>query len=425
MKILKFIGKLLLVLLILLIILPLITIALPLRGTAKNVEPVGDTSIKSSKTLDQDGPYPYVFVHGMIGWGEDAPMNETMPYWGMSHATDLMKHLRAEGNEVYAPSVSPVGSAYDRACELYAQLTGTRVDYGEAHSKQYGHERYGRDYTGKAIMGEAWDLQSKINLVGHSFGGPTIRVLAALLAYGSTEEVEASPDDCSELFKGGHAHAINAVITLASPSNGTPMADVLDDTYGCFIFAFVMNKLYDPDNKYDPMMDQWGMTDEINLKNDLRVGLSKDTCGYDMTINGASVLNKKFPTVPGIYYISYSADLTGGDASEAQTPSGTNILGPSNKIIKVLSNGIVDGRHLGKDWEANDGLVPVVSAQYPDTEEDNHVFYTEGMTIERGTWVVMPTDMAQSHGYYCSPSGDVDNFYGMTEKMISLVNSLK
>ncbi len=422
MKIFKAIGKIILILLVLLIVLPLITVAIPLHGNANGVEAVGDTSIVS-KTIEDDGPYPFIFVHGMMGWGENARMNETMPYWGMSHATDLMKHLRAEGNEVYAPSVSPVGSAYDRACELYAQLTGTRVDYGKAHADKYGHDRYGRDYTGKALMGKEWDLETKINLVGHSFGGPTIRVLASLLAYGSTEEVEATPDDCSELFKGSHAGCINAVVTLASPSNGTPAANLLDDTYACFIFAAVMNKFYDEDNPYDPMMDQWGMREQINLKNDLRVGLSKDTCGYDMTINGAGVLNKKFPTVPEIYYISYSADLEGGDADSYKAPSGKNILKPTYVVNKFMTHLVVDGHILGSEWIPNDGLVPVVSAEYP--TGDKHADYKEGMKIERGIWAVTPTTEGQTHGYYCSPAGDVDTFYQNAEDMIRLVNSLK
>ena len=38
-------------------------------------------------------------------------------------------------------------------------------------------------------MGKPWDLESPLNLVGHSFGGETIRLLASLLAYG--DEIEA------------------------------------------------------------------------------------------------------------------------------------------------------------------------------------------------------------------------------------------
>lgn len=82
--------------------------------------------------------HPYVFVHGMMGWGEDKKLYKVLPYWGMVTGS-LTKRMRAEGYEVYTPSVSPLGSAWDRACELYANLTGGTVDYGVAHSKEKGH----------------------------------------------------------------------------------------------------------------------------------------------------------------------------------------------------------------------------------------------------------------------------------------------
>lgn len=65
--------------------------------------------------------------------------------WGM-RGGDLIAWLNGRGYRAYAASVSPIGSAWDRACELYAQLAGTRVDYGTAHSKEYRHQRYGQDY---------------------------------------------------------------------------------------------------------------------------------------------------------------------------------------------------------------------------------------------------------------------------------------
>ena len=37
--------------------------------------------------------------------------------------------------------------AWDRACELYAQLNGLVTDYGAGHFARCGHLRYGRDYT--------------------------------------------------------------------------------------------------------------------------------------------------------------------------------------------------------------------------------------------------------------------------------------
>ena len=142
--------------------------------------------------------------------------------------TDLIKILNEQGVEAYAPSVGPLSSAWDRACELYAQLTGTVVDYGEAHSKAHNHERFGFSYEGRATMGEPWDLKEKINLVGHSFGGATVRLLVSLLAYGDKDELAATGDETSELFKGGH-DCVHSCITLSAPHNGSQVANMLFD----------------------------------------------------------------------------------------------------------------------------------------------------------------------------------------------------
>ena len=72
--------------------------------------------------------------------------------------------------------MSPYGSAWDRACELYAQLYGERVDYGCRHSERYGHERFGRDYSDCPLIRNPKDAM--LVLIGHSFGGTTARVRA-------------------------------------------------------------------------------------------------------------------------------------------------------------------------------------------------------------------------------------------------------
>ena len=99
---------------------------------------------------------------------------------------DAIKYFNKQGFNCYAASVAPHYSAWDRACELYAQLTGTKVDYGEAHSKAMGHERYGEDFTGRALI-PSFSATDKINLVGHSFGGATIRLFAEIMANGSED----------------------------------------------------------------------------------------------------------------------------------------------------------------------------------------------------------------------------------------------
>ena len=105
----------------------------------------------------EDVEYTYVLVHGMGGWGENAAMNDVAPYWGSSSGS-ISAYLRTQDIKVVEVSVGPFSSAGDRACEVYAQLTGTRVDYGEAHSKEHGHARYGRTYTEPLL--ERWDKKA-------------------------------------------------------------------------------------------------------------------------------------------------------------------------------------------------------------------------------------------------------------------------
>ena len=90
--------------------------------------------------------YTNVFVHGFSGWGEYDDVYKLFPYWGVRNG-DLMKYLNARGFDCHAATVAPAGSAWDRACELYAQLMGTVTDYGEAHSKRCRHDRFGKDYS--------------------------------------------------------------------------------------------------------------------------------------------------------------------------------------------------------------------------------------------------------------------------------------
>ena len=93
----------------------------------------------------------FIFVHGLSGWGSYDKAYQRMPYWGMRNG-DLIKQLQKEGFDCYAASVGPQSSAHDRACELYAQLSGTRTDYGKVHAQRYGHGRFGPDFTGRALI---------------------------------------------------------------------------------------------------------------------------------------------------------------------------------------------------------------------------------------------------------------------------------
>ena len=136
--------------------------------------------------------YPLIFVHGMFGWGSAIGIDKKAPYWGGTTG-NLMEFLTSCNYECYSASVGPVASAWDNACELYAQLTGNMVDYGKAHSEECGHERYGTDYTGRALI-DSFSSEEKINLLGHSFGGATVRLFASIMEKGAEAEIKATPE---------------------------------------------------------------------------------------------------------------------------------------------------------------------------------------------------------------------------------------
>ena len=133
---------------------------------------------------------PVVFVHGLFGWGQRDKIFRIMPYWGMTTGS-LTSYLNSLGYETYSATVGPISSAWDRACELYAQLTGTTVDYGAAHAAAHDHARYGITYDQPLFSG--WGTKRAVNLVGHSFGGATTRQFLELMANGSAEEVAPRP----------------------------------------------------------------------------------------------------------------------------------------------------------------------------------------------------------------------------------------
>ena len=130
---------------------------------------------------------PVVFVHGLMGWGQRAGINAVIPYWGMTTGS-LTSYLNSLGYETYSATVGPISSAWDRACELYAQLTGTTVDYGAAHAAAHDHARYGITYDQPLFSG--WGTKRAVNLVGHSFGGATTRQFLELMANGSVTRAQ-------------------------------------------------------------------------------------------------------------------------------------------------------------------------------------------------------------------------------------------
>ena len=339
---------------------------------------VGGDALKADDT-DWKTNYTFVFVHGLSGWGSYDDVYKLMPYWGM-FGGDLMEYLNKKGFHAVCASVSPRGSAWDRACELYAELTGTVVDYGKAHSERCGHARFGADYTGRALL-PAFDATNKINLLGHSFGGATVRLFASVMEAGSEAERAATPEaELSDYFKGGKGDWIHSLTSLAAPHNGTTA--------------------YCADDAQDLMEEEQAQTNPIEsaLENMMHQAngqktndrILEDYADYDMYIDNALALNETILTLPKTYYFSYACSCSD------QQPDGT--WAPDSRKMEILfrSSSRVIGKYTGvtrggyvidESWLENDGLVNTVSAKAPFGAPQQDY---DPASVSKGVWNIMP-----------------------------------
>lgn len=398
------------------------------------VLPANAAQINENSATD----YPYIFVHGMGGWAPSGEYYSLSPYWGgglmPGSDTDMIRILNENGIEAYAPAVGPLSSAWDRACELYAQLTGTVVDYGEAHSTAHGHDRYGYSYVGNATMGEPWDLKEKINLVGHSFGGATVRLLTSLLAFGDADEIAATGNETSPLFTGGHDDCVHSCITLSAPHNGSQVANMLvDPGFTMALMAAALNLIgvvFGNDFLvFSFQLGHMGLTPKqgesrafISLDGINSYYKTNDNCGYDMTLRGAAELNEKIKLAPNTYYYSYTTENT-WDISKLELPDkGLSLIFYISSMMLASQNGkTVDGIKIEGDWALNDGIVPLASALYPSCDAETALSYEaeleKGNKIKPGRWYYFETMTGMDHFDFCGtkdyPEGFEEFYFGM------------
>lgn len=322
----------------------------------------------------KENEYTCVFVHGLGGWGEDSLIYSIVPYWGMLGG-DAMRYLQARGFDCCAADVNPSASAWDRACELYAQLTGTRTDYGAEHSARFGHKRFGKDYSRHPLVRE-FSAEAKIHLLGHSFGGATVLQFVDLMTNGSKSEQAASPEDVSGLFTGGKKDWLYSVTMLAAPMNGTTAYDLKEIV---------------PKEKSATFPERLVVAMCALASVPPLDGRDKQDCAaYDMTIDGAAQLNKRLRLPDSLYYFSVPC------CTVTQTADGTYEALPSTEPLFVASANRLgryttttpEGTVVDASWLPNDGLVNTISAVAPfgakTTQLDrNHV--------RPGVWNIFPT----------------------------------
>lgn len=371
--------------------------------------------------------YPVIFVHGMFGWGSSVGIDKIAPYWG-STTGNLINYLTDCGYECYSASVGPVSSAWDCACELYAQLCGTKVDYGKAHSEFHSHDRFGRTYSSPLINNFG---ERKVHLIGHSHGGQVIRLLAHLLTYGDENEKEStSHDDISVLFTGGKEDWISSITTICTPNNGTTLfsmaekANIVKPLGRATDFAMAILGRTPLHGRFiDYQLEQYGLTPLRKEKkaDKILTAMNKmrdtdDNVLTDLSFQGAQTLNQKIEISRNINYFCYTSNGCTGEKYEPKNIK-LALLKPLSRLIsdKKIPEGEC-GIITDESWRENDGLVNTPSGRNPIDEPAKEY---DGI-IEPGIWNVMPV-LQGDHGQAAGLMANKDKLHGFYKNHIQML----
>lgn len=375
---------------------------------------------------DYKNNYPSILVHGFGGWGEDDAISKVMNYWGGTWSRSVVKYLREEGYEVYYPSLGPFASAWDRSCELYAFIFGGTVDYGKVHSEKYHHQRFGRHYEGVLKDLGKTEAHKKLNIYGHSFGGPTVKEFVSLMSFGCQEEVDGTPAaELSPLFQGGMSHLIHTEVTLCGVNNGT----ILDQFFTEKTMHIAEWVVLKPTSllgftKYTLIKDlgqqQFGLSryPEENRKEKAKLqsradfkkafqrytSSKMDRSNWEMDIIWSKYMNDHQGVAKDVYYFAVRCDNT------HRVADGTCRSNTLNPITHFTGNYIgkkqpirETGYQYGPEWYPNDGFVPVIGQSaplnQPSIEADRNTEFKPGI------WYNMPViigDHVLWNGASCS-----------------------
>lgn len=252
--------------------------------------------------------HPVILVHGFLGFGPEQFQRSGFQYWG--GFDDIVAHMRSHHGRhvVHAATVGAISSSWDRAAELYYQIKGGCVDYGNRHAAHFDHVPDERTAPGRCWAADPadnpqhyppalypqWDSAHPIHLIGHSQGGQTIRALIELLENGSPHGDEGG----GALYTGGKAGWVLSATTLSAPHDGTSLRDAIGGA-GLLKLAGRMGGQMDgqiSDRRARPAT----FWDQDNF----------DSAQWEMGPDGAQAFNAWVKTSPHVYYYSVSNSAT-------------------------------------------------------------------------------------------------------------------
>ena len=313
--------------------------------------------------------FPVILCHGLFGWGPSEVAG--FPYWGTARSVPSALRRREA-------SVGPISSSHDRACEMAFLIKGGRVDYGEEHAREAGHDRFGRIYDAGAALHAEWSEDQPVHLVGHSMGGPTIWMLQHLLA--------------TDFFGwGSNANWVKSISAISGVLNGSTAAYFLgckegtglidEDSIGDFLARAVelhirvTGDLFD--RFYDFDLDHWGLASKPGEPLEAQIPRiaqspmfrGKDNAAYSLTIQGLLEQNARCQTHPETYYFSYVTEQTSGGfltGHHYPEPQMNPFAIPTALYMghKTFERPFYPGFQ-SSDWWHNDGLVSVYSQMFP------------------------------------------------------------
>lgn len=365
--------------------------------------------------MERNNHYPIILVHGFMGYGDEDGVSRFLSGWGFGPGKNAVRFLRQQGFEVYGPAVGPINNLWDRACELYYRLVGGTVDYGKYHSELYGHARYGRTYPGILKDIGTPGNHAKIHLVGHSFGAPTARVFAKLLAEGSQEERDCTPEtELSDLFKGGKGDWVASITSLAGVNNGTTLADFMRvggaKAFQAGYLGLVAMLGESPFNSQliDFHLEQWGVMANPETKKSIYLhspfrkreeirNYNKNREGgiiFEMQCKYIHDLNETLPAQPQIYYFARPAAKSHLKDGKWVVDKDASLMARLVGHLTVAGIPYADSRY-GFDpatWGQHDGFVNTEGgrAPYSDPSKEWPGNGVDPKTLEKGTWYVFP-----------------------------------
>jgi len=316
--------------------------------------------------------YPIVLIHGFLGWGPDEMGG--YKYWGGKD--DIADLLRQEGHTVFEVSVGPVSSNWDRAVEAYTQLKGGQVDYGKAHSEKFGliQKPEGKTFVG---LYPEWDENHPVHIIGHSMGGQTARMLQYLLASKIYEDQESTIFEKSPLLGQVNLKWIHSITTIATPHNGTTMAELVTNTFP-FVQYFVGLAGVVGTRFYDFDLEQWNLTRKANESWSSYVSRmrthpaweTKNISSWDASLDGAKAMNNYAVASADIFYFSILTSITEKNADNhfhSPVRSAPLLIRARAKILGTKVGYWQDGTNTDSTWYENDGLVNTCSMAGPTT----------------------------------------------------------